>query len=295
MAQGLYIPYRPRIKPRFLQGFSTIGNASDNVKRWHDKKGLPYPVLFLPMWEGSGNVCYDLSGDGYHLDRASGILWSGGSFLCDNDTDYFISSSAPRDDGTAITNLTVFNIFSIGSGTPGPSGIWKLGGTINGIQLLYRTAPDTVGYAYETTSGADDEVASSTTFAENINVLIKTAATVSSVGSFKLYVNGKLEDTGTVSGTFSHTTSDCGWGKASAAVGGTAGVETGNGFIGKGDFAAVYFEELSAEQINLLNEHPCGALYPITVPSYFFFGAAAPGGAVDNILPRLYHYKRMRT
>jgi len=266
-----YVPPRSKIKPKFLEGLYNIENAVVNQKRWHDMKGLPHPVLYLPMWEGSGNISYDLGSL-----RKSGLINTQNTFW-------------------AVDNYGLAVLF------PGaPPGYIQIGGELG----LWPGYPEftIVSCINPTNSGntqimaADSNITGERAFQFRTSAyklqlitfvggVAKTAASTASVsgasvvacvcknGNNYTYINGK-PDGSVVSG------GGCDTDAAAWVIGArnarTNSISMTEGFYGKIGLSVVYDFAFSDDQVSIVSNECFGALYPISPPVYFFKGAGAP-------------------
>jgi len=251
-------PYRPRAKPRFLQGFGSLGAATTNVKRWHDKKGLPHPSLRLPFWENSGSLAYDLSGNRYNCTLEENSVWAttinGPTVELDGTDDYMTCSAAPP--------LSTFTIEMVAKRKTVADTYGVIFGHKNnyGALVVY----DTGDLVYIDSGGSPRHTwADIWTDKDSFHHLCFTQSEAGT-GNINAYFDGvslgsSSESTYTISGF-----------KIGRYIAAFANRYFG-GWISK---TSIYPIVLSSDQINFLKDNPHFDLYPISVPSYFFVGEA---------------------
>ena len=110
-----FYPYRPLIKPPFLQGFSDIGAAVLNNLRWHDMVGLPHQGLGLYLSEGAGEKTYDLSGNGVNPNFYNSPTWNGRQILFDNGSNQYLEVDKTAIPGWPFTVICRFRLDETGS------------------------------------------------------------------------------------------------------------------------------------------------------------------------------------
>ena len=105
-----------KTKPRFLQGFGTVGQAAINVWRQHDKVGFPVPRMYITHWAGGGNTVYNLGLEPHHgTFESTGPVWEAGKFgICnyfDGSDDYITVTSNVAAFSPATTPFTMISYY----------------------------------------------------------------------------------------------------------------------------------------------------------------------------------------
>lgn len=182
----------------------------------------------------------------------------------------------------AFSQASWYFIFTIDGDSSGPMELMNEGGSANGVSFGYRNGPNTLVMAVET-DGADDELASTSTFTPSSTPLHMCG--VMDGTAIRLYINGVLEDSGTIGALGSHANEP-------GLLGCFAGTSPLAGFEWDGTIITMfrYNRPLVASEVAQLYPNPYPMFEPIFDPSLFGFVAVAPPAGIEIFRRRIEGY-----
>ena len=246
------------------------GGARARVAEYHKSNGLPQPILYLPMWERSGETVYDLSGGAHHGAFTNETFWTGDAIEGDGSNDYI--DCGGHSDFVMADSFTLHCIAlrhsATGTDRMAGTGDWSFGTNDTKLRFTTHRVKD-----YDTvTSGlysADKQFIAS--------VVLDAADDAS------FYVDGSFVET--VSHTNGPYTDE---NEFAVCRPGNRSQEYWYGLI---YLVSVYNKILSFSQIKLLHEEPYGPVRPRMLFWDMAVAAksAAPGGGVSIPIARSYY------
>ena len=280
-------PYRPKVKPKFLEGLYNLNNAWANVRRQHDKKRLPQLAAYWPFWEGSGDKTYDLSGYENHGTLKNSPVWNLGEkgvvLDLDGTNDYVeVPNSDSLEFGTS--DFTISAWIYRESSDASHMIVDKRNTADGGDGYLMGVHRFNIVHIYLKVGVATAEIASLSTI--NNNKWYFIAGVFDRDANGRIYINGTLDNSGSISAT-SGSISNGGRlaiGDHSPDI--TSSWGCFNGLIGG---VRMYNEALTDQHIGFFYSEPFFDLYSISPPKYFFV-SAPPAGL--SIPVAMHHYKQ---
>ena len=255
--------YNPQIKPPQWGGTEVMAS---NVWRWHDLKGFPHPVLYLPMWEWSGDSVFDLSGYNSTGAITIDIAWflgPAGSSIKSTDSSSGVNVGygqgllqTPAGDHTILIWCS--------HGASSGDDLFSNGAGVAGDMLLQVDASSFVKCHLWTTGGSG-------IVTDNQVVLLNQEYLVGqhvSGSTITCIYDGEFGQSVAITGTGANANS-------AFAIGarGPGGSPSWDGNVSQ---CIVYNDALSQDQIFLLKREPYGALYPVNPPVWSFLSVGAP-------------------